>query len=624
MRFVKLTSILLVALSLSAIPLLGQEIGVQKSTEKIRINGRTFYVHSVKKGETVYSLTKAYNTTEETLMANNPELADGLKEGQILRIPSDQKDEITSQASSQQQVPDGMVAHEVKRKETLYSISREYNVTVNDIKNANPTIDDNIKKGQTLYIPISKALPPNIIAESKIDGPVKVEANQDAIPQGSHIYHTVQKGETLYSITQRYDVDEEVLRAINGEAFKNNRLMEGAVLRIPKYEVVVTRPEGGSSGVLFPGSYPETPYNTYQYTTGSSFNVSILLPFHKARPKSDDGSGLGINSKSKQNSTLEFYEGALLAVDSLRKTGLSVNLSVFDISERKGFDEAIQNPAMQQAQLIIAAASDKQLDELSNFANRRQVPLVAPLNTLSDSILSQNPNIIQARTSNDGNADFLLNDVCGTDKNVLIIHRGYGDTTLLHTYKAILDQQGCKYGSMQYSIARSEAALQSRLSKTASNHIVIASTNDQAFIADVLETLNKLITRNKYNVAVYGKAGWRRINSIKIPTFYNVNLRVAQPFYVDYTANETKQFVQKFRYYYKAEPSNYAFHGYDLMLYFLDCLKTYGPDFIPYLSSNQKDMLQSRFNFSRVEYGGMKNNGVFLLEFQPSIDIIRK
>ena len=616
MRFVRLVSI--VALLITYVtPGIGQDVQVQKSADKIRVDGNIFYVHSVKKGETIYSLTKVYGISEDELARTNPQLADGLKEGQVLRIP--EKPQSINEQQKTASKPSGTVEHQVQRKETLYSISRQYNISVDAIKKANSTIDENIKKGQILYIPIQS----NASQQASSNHvPIRHEKEGDNMA-GEHVYHSVKKGETLYGIAKEYSADENTIRQFNNDAFKDGALLDGAVLRIPKYE-----PKKLSSDVkvLFPGyTYQPkdipTPVNTYNHNRSDVFNVAFLIPFSAKQAEN-----LSSDDDKRQNQHLEFYEGALLAIDTLKKTGLSLNISTFDVFDSKSLETATQSTEVQKAQLIIAPVPAAITKQLADYAHRRQIPVVLPTSLTSDSIIAYNPYLIGLRSTPQSESYKLLENVCQPNRNIILVSHHGGDTTMLSFYKKILKEMGCTYSTISYTIAKSRSELQDKLSKTKENHVIVASASDQPFVINLLETLNLISIREKVSTFLYGSPEWRKMsmNSMQLSYLYNLNFRIAQPFYIDYNSSDTKEFIAKFRHYYKGEPRNYAFYGYDISLYFLACLKTYGTNFMPFLPSHQRSLLQSHFMFQQIGYGGMKNEGVFSLEYQPTLDIIRK
>ena len=125
-------------------------IEVKKSTDKIILNGKVYFVHIVSKGETLYSIAKAYNVSVNDVISNNPAAANELKPEQVLRIPesSVRKDEVEIKKES------GQLLHVVGVGQTLYSISRIYGVPVSEIEQLNPEVKyDSLQVNQVLKIP---------------------------------------------------------------------------------------------------------------------------------------------------------------------------------------------------------------------------------------------------------------------------------------------------------------------------------------------------------------------------------------------------------------------------------------------------------------------------------------
>src|SRR5690554_6580003 len=106
--------------------------------------------HAVQKGETVYSIAKDYNISESTLYNLNPEAKNGIKVNSVLILPS-------KKGTSETLNDSGYLKHKVKKKETLYAIAQQYNVSVDDIKKWNKDLySRGLKKGEELIIPASK------------------------------------------------------------------------------------------------------------------------------------------------------------------------------------------------------------------------------------------------------------------------------------------------------------------------------------------------------------------------------------------------------------------------------------------------------------------------------------
>jgi LysM repeat protein len=178
-------------------------IGIEKEGNK------TFILHKVDPKETLFSLTKRYHVTAAQIEIENPELKQGLKVGQTLRIPYTPK----TSANSATQTPSGGKAktHIVGQGQTLYSISRIYKVSVEDVKKWNNLSSNEVNIGQEIFV----SSPGNINSQAnpvQIDSPQAKEETRN-VPnfkydsKGNKV-HITENGQTLYSISRIYNVLE--------------------------------------------------------------------------------------------------------------------------------------------------------------------------------------------------------------------------------------------------------------------------------------------------------------------------------------------------------------------------------------------------------------------------------
>lgn len=161
------------------------------------INGKPHVVHQVGEKETLYGLSKRYGTTVADILAVNPTADAGLEVGQILKIPYGGKPKAPDAVKTAQ----GTV-HRVAAKETMFSIARHYNVSVDDIKAWNNLKDGNLSVGQEILIKPKAAEPP-------------VEAKPAVTPSAART-HTVAPKETLFSIARTYGMTVAQLKEWNG------------------------------------------------------------------------------------------------------------------------------------------------------------------------------------------------------------------------------------------------------------------------------------------------------------------------------------------------------------------------------------------------------------------------
>ena len=130
-------------------------VSMLSAQEIVVIGGAKYSIHDVAKGETLYSLARHYGVTVDAIKRVNPSLADGLKAGQRIKIPVNGGTEVDATTSATQVEP--TTTHKVLRKETLYSLSKRYGVSIEALQEANPHIQKGLKVGQLITIPQHEA-----------------------------------------------------------------------------------------------------------------------------------------------------------------------------------------------------------------------------------------------------------------------------------------------------------------------------------------------------------------------------------------------------------------------------------------------------------------------------------
>lgn len=165
------------------------DVSVEKSIITETIEGQTYYLHFVKKGQTLFAIARAYGITTNEIFKANPGASQGVVDGQILKIPFKQPSEEPESINPAGQANTSFY-HIVKKQETLYGISKKYGVTIEAIKEINPDLGDYPREGETLKIPY--------VEKTTVKDPEKWE--------GPAVTHTVEQGETLYAIARQYNV----------------------------------------------------------------------------------------------------------------------------------------------------------------------------------------------------------------------------------------------------------------------------------------------------------------------------------------------------------------------------------------------------------------------------------
>ncbi|MDR0695082.1 MAG: LysM peptidoglycan-binding domain-containing protein [Prevotellaceae bacterium] len=586
------------------------QVPVQKSTEKTRINGKVYYIHVVQKGQTLYSLSKAYGVTIQQLTENNPDLSGGLKEGQSIRIPV-----LASELSAPPAPTSGAPAkepakepakvsarpayHLVKPGETLPDIADKYEVPAATLQQLNPEafFKGKLQPGTLLQIPPA--------AGEKITGAVADTASardvtgmQEALYADTSLYYTVQPQETLWGIAKRYHTTVQELRRLNPTAFVNEELQTGAILQLhalvetPVYRDLEAAPAG----------LPAQPF------TGT-VKVALLLPLLR-----DMDDTLTARSKSPEN-FFSFYEGALLAIENLKQEGLSLELSVYDSFYDKDVEALLQRGVLQQQDIIIGPVYADNFKPVAQLAKEYRIKIVSPLDPHTEEQTIDNPYVWQLSPPAYCRQKKLTDHVLAQKQAniILIYHEDGREALLMQEYKHLLGERMDSVKMLAHQVVKGAAVrdtLEKLLVEDKMNCVLVAS-HDDALVSDIAANLYLFTFRNRYNITLYGTERWRNFETVDIKYLHTLNLHLVVPFFVDYSAERVQKFVAGFYEKYKTDPSQYAFQGYDTFDYFLRAIMRYGKNFEDYLPAYNPQLLQTKYRF---KYNGNSANGLVNVE----------
>lgn len=137
-----------------------QTVEVTKTTRIEKIDGKEYYIHTVIKGQTLYSLSKVYHLQINELVFENPEVIDGIKPGMEVKIPVNPTTSIAGGKDKPIEISGKNRIHIVEKGQTMYSISRMYSLSVHEIMQANPGISETLSLGQKLNIPVEQLVKP--------------------------------------------------------------------------------------------------------------------------------------------------------------------------------------------------------------------------------------------------------------------------------------------------------------------------------------------------------------------------------------------------------------------------------------------------------------------------------
>ncbi len=434
-----LTAVILIIFSFS----LHSQVVVERSNVKVIISGVPYYVHLVKKGETAYSIARAYGITVDELTKENPPAIYGVNEGQALRIPIKEVSDTVAPVQ-QQNIPrrdeNKYIYHKLKPGETVYYLSKSYGVSEDEIISSNPGMDIN-------KMPIGSE-----VAIPRRDFMNERQTFNEQNPK--YIYHKVTEGESLASIAEAYGLTLRELRREN----RNLRFPQvGDYVRVPNMNIAeeekIEPARGDSVEVVItePVVVKERPagYTPVKELKGS-MNIAVLLPFYlkENSKRSYIDSSMWVKGrkliKTKyqpeewiyewSRDFVEMYEGILLAADTLRSLGLDITLNVYDIkSDTIELMNLINQGKLEGMDLIIGPVWSHNLSIVAAFAGPRGIPVVSPVQLFNNQVLLNNPDLFLASSTlsvaqqtiakkvseyYDHNFIFVHADTSGTDQDV--------------------------------------------------------------------------------------------------------------------------------------------------------------------------------------------------------------
>lgn len=618
------------------------QVVVERSKNKVVISGTAYYVHQVKKGETAYSISKAYGISVEDLTRENPPAVYGINEGQTLRIPVQLVTDKSSDSTAVKLKHDDSRFHYhiLKPGETIYSLSKTFGVSENDITQSNPGLD--IGK---LSIGTELAIPKREFRNTQ----QKFEDKDD-----NYVYHKVVSGETLSSIARQYDVSLRQIRKEN----KDVRFPQvGDFIRIPglrkaeKEEVAQVKtdtviPVAEVQPVLI--DRPTT-YTSVRDLKGS-LDFAVLLPFYLSKNSKRIDSTLIVKGKYKTTKVsdewiypesidfIEMYNGILLAADTLRSLGLNVNLHTYDIkSDTVEVTRLISSGKLATMDLIIGPVYSHNLGIVSAYAATRGIPVVSPVPLLNNSALIQNPTLFMASSSleiaqkalakkiseyYDHNIIYIHSDTAGVDydvkrfKNLI-----FSELSYKMPYEDIRFKEFKFYSKSMFnndSINRLSHALTEQ-----SKNIIIIASEDPPVISELIDNVSNLARR--FDIKLFAYPVIRELDRLEQKELFDMDILVYSPYWIDYSRKIVKNFNHTYLNKFHTQPleKSYAWQGYDIAFYFLSGIALDGSRFIEHPEIHYPELLQNEYDFRRKNAGdGFENQKLFMVRYAKDYEVI--
>lgn len=579
-----------------------QKNATQDKQSKATTRQITKITHKVEKGETLYGLSKMYDVTIEDLIAANPETNNGLKAGQLVTIPQAETIALTSSTTKkdiekpntiQPTTGNKVIYHKIKAGETLFSVSRTYNSTIESILNLNP----GISAANFRYDEVIRVMP-------NVAKPVVVEKDVTEF----HTYEA-KKGDTFYSIARDNNVDVNDLIAANPGI---NKLKKGNIINIPvsHKEKITVDPSD-----IKVDNKSELATNIRKDKNSDSINVALILPFML---KSSSLSSLARNNT-------EFYKGFMLAVDSVRKqTKKHINIYAYDNANSLAHtDSILSNPLLKRMDMIVAPSESKQLAAVNRFCNDNKIVSINAL-SVKDEAYVNNPYAFQSNIPPTfmsaeifdwfdkqfkGHKIVFLNDESSEKKDI------FDDLKKHFSAKAYSPITVNINSDFNYN------TLSDKLNP-GSKYVIIPSSSSKETLAKMLPVLKHLKQdRIDIDFALFGYPEYCAYLLEYQSDLHKVNTYIYSRFFYDESSHRTKQIESIYHKWY-GEDMRYTVPrmgilGFDTGKYFLSALAK-GNDPFGSRKLPAYNGIQTSFKFERTSnWSGFINKELQFIHFTP-------
>lgn len=524
---------------------------------------------------------------------------------------------------------DGKVcySHIVLEKQTLFSIAKAYDVSVEDIYQYNPGLrETGLKKNAIILIPAkeesvaekltAKAEEIETVRQEKEAAKeeratIKEEKKKQEKKAKKQRIHVRKWYEDLDVIAERYGITAEDIIKANG--LKGRKLENRQKLIIPEPGSMTASKEEAATA----DTEKRDSVSKDMTAAADSADIIVQAPAVERRfmPKDEIKATLILPMKNSSGNisrnNMDFYSGFLLGVRDMAQKGINVELNVYDSSDST---HPIAAEDISDTDMVIGPVSFGDIGRLIE-QDSASGTIISPLDPKAERLASTYPNLIQAPTPVSVQLRDLINwieeETTAADTVLLITEKGAKQNESVREMIRLMELSSTPHITFAYSILEGRDVIEpltALMTKTGTNRILVASESE-AFVNDVVRNLNILI-HNKLNVVLYAPSKIRGFETIEVENLHHTSLHVSLAYYIDYDSPEVQKFLLEYRALYNTEPSQYAFQGYDVAVCFIDMCSRYGTDWKYKLEDTRKNMLQSTFDFVAVPEGGYINNGV--------------
>lgn len=635
--------------------------------------GQAYKYHTVAPEENVYRIAQKYNLTPEDIYKYNPDARNGVMVGSKLVIPL--KTSSNTEQEPQTATSDAVtfIPHQVEKKQTLYSLSKQYNVSIDDIKRYNKQLySKELQNGETVQIPVfaeGSSRPTQRVTENKPEAPAAVNK---ALPQigktrehiilpketkygiarkygmtvaelealnptvdvlqpgimlkvgtqvldepviitdNNYQFYEVQPQETLFSLTRRFQINQDSLIALN-PALKDG-LKYGMVLKVPVNDATGGELDMDETFVVDNAEVKavDLENNLKDFSTKS---IVLMLPYNLNKVSTDSIS----NSRSvlKEDRvmriSLDFYNGVLMALERARELGISTNMKVYDTQQTPGKVTSIINSNnFDNVDVVIGPLLQAGSEEAASLLNREGVPVISPITSRD---LRALPNLYQARPTDmmmrEAMIEFLRKNAQG--KNVIIVADAPSAGTKTLLLNALPNARTVNSGANNIS----ESTISAALVKGKENWVILESES-VALLGSATSALNRLARSN--NITLFTTNKNSSFDSDVVSNEHLGRLKFHFPSeYKEFDETGRDPFIENYKEKHGVIPNKYTVRGYDLTLDVLLRLAAMGSLERSVEANVLTEYVENKFLYRPNPNGGFYNDAVYIMHYNDDL-----
>src|SRR5690554_541381 len=609
---------------------------------------QNFKTHKVKEEESVESISKLYQVSVNDIYSLNPDAKKGVKPNSVIIIPKTKAKGSTPQTTIEKELV-GFKQHKVRRKETLYSLSKEYDISQDDLKKHNSFLyANNLKKGDDLKIPVYKKLVQTAKPESttndytvlpqegkwriaykygitveqleELNPGMKEVLNPGDVIQVPNIakkeekpideaysYYTVLPKEGYYRLKVKLGVEQEQLETLNPE-LKESGLKEGMILKIP-YNATV----GENPTIIH--DHVNLISNIKSYKTK---HVVMMLPFqlNKVNTDSIQEAKRELHRNPYLGMSLDFHSGALMAIDSLKKLGISLKVDVYDTKNSLSEISHILNThSFEDVDVVIGPFMSNNLEVVASKLKPHKVPVVSPITKTV--VLSEN--VFQSRPSEELMFNKMIEHVKkDSSKTKVIIISDAKNSQVSQNIKGHFASASQVFSRKNKSGNDAFYILDGDITSVLQpgKNIVFLESDNPGFISNVTSKLNSFKNRSRDIVLVTTNMN-AAFEDDEVSNYHLSNLALHFPtISKSYNLEDHNSFVMAYEKAYGITPNKVAVRGFDLTMDVILRLVSSDDLFQSVNEAPLTEYVENKFSYKKKFLGGYYNDSVYLVKYQ--------